>query len=197
MFETLNSIDTQWFYFINHHHCTAMDYVMWFFSSKWCWFLAMLLAYLFTVFRGERKMWWLPLVAMGLCFLLADQSSNLIKDTVCRLRPCWALDDVVMFHTHKGGKYGFLSSHAANAFALVGFYWFRYRKWEGHTRWGALAVPIGLLVWALLTAYSRPYLGKHYPGDVICGALLGLLIGYVVHLITRFVEKKLQKTETK
>lgn len=194
MFETLNNIDTELFYLINHHHCTVMDYVMWFFSSKWSWMLAMVLAYLFTLLRHQedRRLWWLPIAAMGLCFLFADQTSNWIKDSVCRLRPCWALDDVVMFHTKKGGQYGFVSSHAANAFALVAFFWFRYRK-KSKTNW----VAVGLLAWAVITCYSRPYLGKHYPGDVVCGALLGILMGYLVHLIASWIEKKLQQRETK
>ena len=83
-----------------------------------------------------------------------------------------------------------MSSHAANALALVAFFWFRYgktRKW----------VALGLLVWALITCYSRPYLGKHYPGDVVCGALLGILMGYLVYLICRWIEKKLPNSETK
>ena len=190
MIETLNNLDTQLFYLINHHHCTAADYAMWFFSSKWSWLLAMLLAYVFTMLRGDRRLWWLPLVGMGLCFLLADQTSNLIKDTVCRLRPCWALDDVVMFHTRKGGRYGFVSSHAANAFALVAYYWFSYRAKRKHGGDGkGIWVPLGLLVWATLTCYSRPYLGKHYPGDVLCGAMLGILMGYIVYLITRWLER--------
>jgi undecaprenyl-diphosphatase len=199
MIEALNEFDTQWFYLINHHHCTVMDWVMWFFSSKWSWFLAMVIAYLAVAIKNSRfspftlhfeKWWWLPLVAIGLCFLFADQTSNWIKDWVCRERPCKALADVVMYHTKCGHPYGFVSSHAANALALVAFFWFRYgktRKW----------VALGLLVWALITCYSRPYLGKHYPGDVVCGALLGILMGYLVYLICRWIEKKLPNSETK
>jgi undecaprenyl-diphosphatase len=58
-------------------------------------------------------------------------------------------------------------------------------------------VAVGLLAWAVITCYSRPYLGKHYPGDVVCGALLGILMGYLVHLIASWIEKKLQQRETK
>jgi len=199
MLDTLNNIDTELFYLINHHHCTVMDYVMWFFSSKWSWMLAMVLAYLFTLLRHQedRRLWWLPIAAMGLCFLFADQTSNWIKDSVCRLRPCWALDDVMMFHTKKGGQYGFVSSHAANAFAIATFFFLRYRRWPGMEKGKALIVPIIFAVWAVLTSYSRAYLGKHYPGDVVCGALLGILMGYLVHLIASWIEKKLQQRETK
>ena len=94
-----------------------------------------------------------------------------------------------MFRTHCGGQYGFVSSHAANAFAIATFLILRYRR---HF-WACLL----LLLWAVLTCYSRAYLGKHYPGDLVCGAALGALIGWCVYLLTHFVGKKIQKSETK
>lgn len=119
----------------------------------------------------------------------------LFKDTVCRLRPCHALPDVHLFREGCGGQYGFVSSHAANAFALVMFFWFRYRRKNSSTH--ARIVPICLLVWAVLVCYSRIYLGKHYPGDILCGALFGLLVGWFVWWIINFFEKKFFIRETK
>ena len=192
MFEALNEIDTQLFYLINGHHCTAMDWVMWFMSSRWSWLIALVAAYLVVAFRQEKKLWWLPLAAIGLCFLLADRGSVLLfKETVCRLRPCHALADVHLFKEGCGGQYGFVSSHAANAFALLAFFWLRYRK----TR--VKLVPICLCVWALVMCYSRIYLGKHYPGDILCGALFGVLVGWLVWYVTKIFEKKMKKNETK
>ena len=54
-----------------------------------------------------------------------------------------------------------------------------------------------MILWALATCYSRAYLGKHYPGDLICGALFGLLVGLIVWWAENFFEKKLHKNETK
>lgn len=191
MIEVLNQYDTQLFYHINSHHCTAMDWVMWVFSARWSWLIVIVAAFCFSTLRREPKKWWLVLAGIALCFLLADQGSvQIFKNTVCRLRPCHALPDVHMFREGCGGLYGFISSHAANAFAIATFFCLRYWK-RDHI------VPVCMIVWACLTCYSRAYLGKHYPGDLLCGALFGILMGIVVQYFTLWIEKKLHKNETK
>ena len=193
MIETLKNIDTQWFWWINSHHCTAMDWLMWSLSQHWCFALVLILAFCLLTLRHEPRRWWVILIGIALCFLLADQGSvHLFKNTVCRLRPCHALEDVRMFRTHCGGQYGFVSSHAANVFAVAIFLMLRYWK-RVKRQWPLLL----LALWAVVTCYSRPYLGKHYPGDVICGALFGVIIALIVWLITNVVEKKFYKSETK
>ena len=192
MLETLKEIDTQWFLWINSHHTTALDWTMWTLSQHWSWAVVIVLAFVLLTLRKEPRRWWLVAVGVVLCFLLADQGSVLIKDTVCRLRPCHALEDVRMFRTHCGGQYGFVSSHAANAFAVALFFVLRY--WKRMKRQWPLLL---LIVWALATSYSRAYLGKHYPGDLVCGAILGCIIALIVWWLTDTIEKKLRKSETK
>lgn len=192
MLETLKEIDTQWFLWINSHHTTALDWTMWTLSQHWSWAVVIVLAFMLLTLRQEPRRWWLVTVGVVLCFLLADQGSVLIKDTVCRLRPCHALEDVRMFRTHCGGQYGFVSSHAANAFAVALFFVLRY--WKRLKRQWPLLL---LIVWALATSYSRAYLGKHYPGDLVCGAILGCIIALIVWWLTDTIEKKLRKSETK
>lgn len=192
MLETLKEIDTQWFLWINSHHTTALDWTMWTLSQHWSWAVVIVLAFMLLTLRQEPRRWWLVAVGVVLCFLLADQGSVLIKDTVCRLRPCHALEDVRMFRTHCGGQYGFVSSHAANAFAVALFFVLRY--WKRMKRQWPLLL---LIVWALATSYSRAYLGKHYPGDLVCGAILGCIIALIVWWLTDTIEKKLRKSETK
>ncbi len=192
MLETLKEIDTQWFLWINSHHTTALDWTMWTLSQHWSWAVVIVLAFVLLTLRQEPRRWWLVAVGIVLCFLLADQGSVLIKDTVCRLRPCHALEDVRMFRTHCGGQYGFVSSHAANAFAVALFFVLRY--WKRLKRQWPLLL---LIVWALATSYSRAYLGKHYPGDLVCGAILGCIIALIVWWLTDTIEKKLRKSETK
>ena len=192
MLETLKDIDTQWFLWINSHHNTALDWTMWTLSQHWSWAVVIVLAFVLLTLRQEPRRWWLVAIGVVLCFLLADQGSVLIKDTVCRLRPCHALEDVRMFRTHCGGQYGFVSSHAANAFAVALFLVLRY--WKRLKRQWPLLL---LIVWALATSYSRAYLGKHYPGDLVCGAILGCIIALIVWWLTDTIEKKLRKSETK
>lgn len=192
MLETLKEIDTQWFLWINSHHTTALDWTMWTLSQHWSWAVVIVLAFVLLTLRQEPRRWWLMAIGVVLCFLLADQGSVLIKDTVCRLRPCHALEDVRMFRTHCGGQYGFVSSHAANAFAVALFFVLRY--WKRLKRQWLLLL---LIVWALATSYSRAYLGKHYPGDLVCGAILGCIIALIVWWLTDTIEKKLRKSETK
>lgn len=192
MLKTLKEIDTQWFLWINSHHTTALDWTMWTLSQHWSWAVVIVLAFMLLTLRKEPRRWWLVAIGVVLCFLLADQGSVLIKDTVCRLRPCHALEDVRMFRTHCGGQYGFVSSHAANAFAVALFFVLRYWK-RVRRQWPLLL----LIVWALATSYSRAYLGKHYPGDLVCGAILGCIIALIVWWLTDTIEKKLRKSETK
>ena len=205
MLETLKEIDTLWFLWINSHHTTALDWTMWTLSQHWSWAVVIVLTFVLLTLRQEPRRWWLVAIGVVLCFLLADQGSvHLFKDTVCRLRPCHALDNVRMFQTHCGGQYGFVSSHAANAFAIVTFIWLRYGKKRAQAcrdEQGSVGVRngviVGLLMWALATCYSRPYLGKHYPGDMVCGALFGMLAGWIVWLLMNWMEKKIAHRETK
>ena len=201
--EKINSLDEQVFWWINSHYCDWLDWTMWGFSQKWSWAIVILLVFIFVTLRKDRKSWMWFLIGIILCFLLADQiSNNAIKDGVQRLRPCHALENVRMFHTGKGGLYGFVSSHAANGFAVAMFISLMYggrtktktktktetengkRFWNSvgsgyRTPWIA---PL-MMLWATIMSYSRPYLGKHYPGDIICGALLGLGVGALVYFV--------------
>lgn len=93
-----------------------------------------------------------------------------------RLRPCHNPEIADLVHTVNdscGGKYGFVSSHAANTFALATFIGLVLKN---HLKWMFLF----MLIWATVVSYSRIYLGVHYPGDVLGGALLGSIIGFLL-----------------
>ena len=187
--------DTDLFLWINQHHCIVADWSLWVTSQSWSWGIILVLAFLFTTLRHEPRRWWLVLIGIVLCFLLADRTSVIIKYLVCRPRPCHAIEGVRMFRTSCGGTYGFVSSHAANVFSLAMFLTLRYHKSLGNrtsteitTKCSHHLFPILIFLWAAIVGYSRPYLGKHYPGDIICGALLGLLLGFLVYFLTQIID---------
>ncbi|MBR3413225.1 MAG: phosphatase PAP2 family protein [Bacteroidales bacterium] len=195
----LNQLDTELFLWINQHHCTASDWILWVSSQSWSWAIVLVLAFILTTLRHEPRRWWLVLLGIVLCFLFADRISVLIKNWTCRPRPCHALEDVRMFRTSCGGQYGFVSSHAANVFSLAIFLTLRYLKslshrtapLHKHSSRHHTIFPSLIFLWALVVCYSRPYLGKHYPGDIVCGALLGLIIGTAIHALLLLVENQI------
>lgn len=191
MLETLNSLDIKVFYWINSHHCTPCDYIFWTLSQGWSWAIVLGAVIVLITLRKEPKKVLFVLLGIALCFLLGDRISVMgFKEVVMRLRPCHALPDVRLFDGHCGGQYGFVSSHASNCFALASFLAFRYcRKVK--------ALPYILLIWAALVAYSRPYLGVHYPGDIICGALVGLGCGSLAYFVVEWLETRYMSYKTK
>ncbi|MGC6479644.1 MAG: phosphatase PAP2 family protein [Flavobacteriaceae bacterium] len=135
------------------------------------------LAYLVRKGHGKQVGW--ILLATGLLILLTDQTTNLFKHGVGRLRPCHqeALEGLVrLVKKSCGGKYSFFSGHASNSFALAFFFG---RLVEPHQR--KLIHLLGVI--AAMIAYSRIYVGVHFPTDITVGALVGTLYGTVFYRV--------------
>ncbi|RLD45002.1 MAG: phosphatase PAP2 family protein [Bacteroidetes bacterium] len=186
MIEYLNTLDTNLFLSINGWHNSFFDGLMLFVSAKLSW----LPLYIFLLYLIIRQFRWRSLLILGfigLLILAADQLSvHAFKNTFQRLRPCHNEELKLLTHTVKncGGQFGFVSSHATNSFALLVFISLllkRFYKW----------LPPALLVWGTVIAYSRVYLGVHYPGDVLGGALLGAGIGWMLYFVYQQVELKI------
>ena len=171
--DKLSTIDSDLFLFLNGLHVGWMDKAMIVATDMWIWLPLYLLLIYWTV-KEYGKCCWLVFLALGIVVLCTDQlSAHVCKPYFQRLRPCYNIDLQGIIHLPKGmagGKYGFVSSHASNTFGIAAFLtpvFQKYRPWPA----------ILLFLWAFISSYSRIYLGFHYPGDIVCGALLGMLVG--------------------
>ncbi|MFT6165553.1 MAG: undecaprenyl-diphosphatase [Vicingaceae bacterium] len=176
MVEILEHWDRVLFLFLNGFHSESLDFVMWHASGKLQW-VPLYLFLLFLLTKKYGRSIWVILVATAVAVTLADQFSvKLFKEVFERWRPCHNLDLKEMVHLVNnkcGGSFGFISSHAANSFATAGLLGL-------FLNWRALIL---LLIWASLVSYSRVYLGVHYPSDILGGAILGLIVAFLVHHI--------------
>ena len=183
--------DIELFYLINGQRNEFFDYMFSFLSHNLSSFLFILIAIIFLTIKKFKKQFWILLILVILSFLLADRISVLcFKDVFERLRPSHALEGVKLVkleswklvYDHKGGQYGFVSSHAANSFSIATIFILLGKKYK--------LFSVLILLWAILVSYSRIYCGVHYPGDIIGGALLGVLIGYFIIFLYKQVQKK-------
>jgi len=167
--------DKQTLLTINSYHLPWLDRFMWLLSQTMLW-LPVLFVFLVILFRNKGSKTFLILLAIVVLITLTDQiSSSIIKPLVERLRPTHdpeLSDWITIVNGYKGGNFGFLSSHAANAFAFAGFTLLLFKN---------VPYTLFILLWASLVSFSRIYLGVHFPLDVISGALLGLTCAWGVY----------------
>ena len=186
MIEFLNNLDTSVFLAINGHHNPFFDSFMTMFTGRFIWMV------LWILFRGCN--WKNALVytgAIALAIFLTDQTcASLIRPAVERLRPS-NLDNAISEFTYivddyRGGSYGFPSCHSANSFALAAFLIMFVRR-----RGFALFI----LGWACLNSYSRLYLGVHYPGDLLVGAIIGMTFSVFCYIVASRFETAASRRE--
>jgi undecaprenyl-diphosphatase len=186
MLEFLNEIDTQIFLFLNSFHNAFFDKLMWIISSKTIW-IPMYLGLFYLLFRNYKKESFFIFIAVILAVSLADSLSvAMFKDVFKRYRPSHNQEIESLIHivnNYRGGNYGFISSHAANVFALAvilnNFLKSKYRFFT-----------FFIFSWATVVCYSRIYLGVHYPGDLIGGAVFGSFVSILVLFLYKYFKEK-------
>ena len=176
MVEKILVYERDLFFMLNGSDSPFLDRFMWLYSGKAVW---LPLAFFILVVLLYKKKWResiLILLAIVLGITLCDQfASHVCKPIFTRFRPTHHpdfMDQVKTVFDYRGGRYGFISSHAANAFGFATFMslLFRYRLFT----WT-------IFLWAALTAYTRIYLGVHFISDIVPGAIAGVFFGWLVY----------------
>ena len=186
MLEQLLHIDTEVLLAINGWHAPWADRLMWIVSAKATWIPLYLLLIGLLVWRYRKpamtSVKWLQrvpacvvmIVVIGLAVGVADFiASGILKELVARPRPTRVpeLEGVLhLVNGYKSGRYGFVSSHAANTMAVALLF---------SLIWRNKIATCGLMLWVAANCYSRMYLGVHYPTDILGGLIVGSLVAVV------------------
>lgn len=180
--------DKDLFLYLNGFNSDYWDTIMMLITRKETW-IPLYLALLYFIVKNYRFKAVLIIVALILVVAGADQLAGLFKVTVQRLRPVHdpAIEHLVHNVLHKGGLYGFVSAHAANSVAILVFTSFLFKRRSYFYM---------MLIWTLVFCYSRIYSGVHYPLDLLGGALVGWVVGFVIYKLLIFVEQRFFKARS-
>ena len=194
MLDKLLHIDREILLAINGWNAPWADTLMWIISAKTTWIPLYLLLIGMLVWRyrqpASTPIKWLQKVpacvmmiaVIGLAVGAADFiASGILKDLVARPRPTRVpeLEGVLhLVNGYKSGRYGFVSSHAANTMAVALLF---------SLIWRNKIATVGLMLWVAMNCYSRMYLGVHYPLDIIGGLVVGALVAVVAYWVLQVV----------
>ena len=180
--------DKQAMIFLNNLGSSTFDPFWILVSEKWFWIplYVIFLYFLYKNFNKKSLFYILLFVALGIT--ASDQIANIFKFGFERLRPCHdpSLEGLLR-EVKCGGKFGFYSAHSSNSFFVATYLTMLLGK-------KIKQLPYFLFIWAAIVAYSRVYLGMHFPGDIIIGAIMGILLALFFGTLAKKVIKKSEVT---
>ena len=180
--------DKQAMIFLNNLGSSTFDPFWILVSEKWFWIplYVIFLYFLYKNFNKKSLFYILLFVALGIT--ASDQIANIFKFGFERLRPCHdpSLEGLLR-EVKCGGKFGFYSAHSSNSFFVATYLTILLGK-------KIKQLPYFLFVWAAIVAYSRVYLGMHFPGDIIVAAIMGILLALFFGTLAKKVIKKSEVT---
>ncbi len=190
MWQEIHQFDQKVTLAINSWDSSLTDPIWQFFSNIPAWIPMYVLIVGCLIWRLGWKKGLLFVLAAAATFGFCDQFSNLIKDLVGRVRPlndAWMLERGLNVLEKGSASFSFFSAHSANAFGLavctyIGFRQDTRLRYRGYAVW--------MFSWATLVALSRIFVGKHYLGDVLVGALIGSAAGYCFATLAIIVARK-------
>jgi len=185
MIDQLIQYDKELFLFLNNLGMPAWDN-FWLVITNKLTFIPLYALLLYIIYKklGLKTML-LMVVVVTLMITFTDQITNVFKDGFQRLRPCRedGVKEFMRYIAPRCGKYGFFSGHSSNSMAAAVFA-------------GLLLKPYYkkliflLLFWSAIVAYSRIYVGVHYPLDIICGMTFGVFSGYIFYKLQQYLRKR-------
>lgn len=187
LWEQIHKFDQNLTLEINSWDSPVTDPVWQFFSDIPVWIPMYALIVGCLIWRLGWKKGLIMTLAAAATFGFCDQFSNIIKDLVGRIRPlndAYMLENGLNVLEGASRSFSFFSAHSANAFGLatstlIGFRLDKRLKYKGYAVW--------MYFWATMVAFSRIFVGKHYLGDILAGALIGAVAGFAFASIARII----------
>lgn len=181
--EQLINLDKELFLFLNGLGSEQFD-SFWQIITKQIYWSPLFIGVFYLI---QKKVGWkgLGIIVLFLAALITftDQITNLFKYSFERLRPCNDLEvNQIARIVEKRSSFSFFSGHASNSFATTTFVVLILRKYYKHTYL--------LFLFPLIFAFSRIYLGLHFPGDILTGYVFGAIFGFVCYKLYLFLGNK-------